>query len=85
MLRHWVLAKSAGFFWAIIPLRTRGSLWLRPGAPARSEADHVLLQEYRDRLDADVVALQEVNGPKAAALVFPAKGWELLFDGCCRR
>ena len=25
--------------------------------------------------------LQEMNGPKAAALVFPATKWELLFDG----
>jgi hypothetical protein len=32
---------------------------------------HHVLGEYRDRLGADVIALQEVNGPKAAALVFP--------------
>ncbi len=54
---------------------------LRPGAAARTEADHVTLRRYRDRLGADIVALQEVNGPKAAALVFPPAQWELLFSG----
>lgn len=46
---------------------------LRSGAPARSAADYAILREYRDRLGTDVVALLEVNGPKAAALVFPAR------------
>ena len=54
---------------------------LRPGAAARTEADYVTLRTYRDRLGADVVAFQEVNGPKAAALVFPPSEWELLVDG----
>jgi hypothetical protein len=54
---------------------------LRPGAVARTEADYALLREYRDRLGADLVAFQEVNGPKAAALVFPPSDWELLVDG----
>ena len=54
---------------------------LRPGAAARTEADYALLRDYRDRLGADLVAFQEVNGPKAAALVFPPSDWELLVDG----
>jgi exonuclease III len=41
---------------------------LRDRAPARSEEDYELLRKYRDRLGADVIALQEVNGPKAAGL-----------------
>ena len=43
---------------------------LRDRAPARSEDDYELLRKYRDRLGTDVIALQEVNGPKAARLVF---------------
>jgi endonuclease I/endonuclease/exonuclease/phosphatase family metal-dependent hydrolase len=54
---------------------------LRSGAPARSEADYALLREYRDRLGADVIALQEVNGPKAAALVFPPDQYDVYFSG----
>lgn len=37
----------------------------------RSPEDFVRLREYARRLDADVVALQEVDGPDAARLVFP--------------
>jgi hypothetical protein len=44
---------------------------LRDRAPARSQQDYATLREYRDRIGADIYALQEVNGPKAAALVFP--------------
>lgn len=42
-----------------------------PRSMRRSSADFARLQEYARRLDADVVALQEVDGPSAAALVFP--------------
>ncbi len=42
-----------------------------PRSMRRSAADFARLQEYARRLDADVVALQEVDGPDAAALVFP--------------
>ena len=34
---------------------------LRPGAPARTGADIEILRKYRDRADADIFALQEVN------------------------
>jgi hypothetical protein len=44
---------------------------LRDRAPARSAEDYATLREYRDRVGADIYALQEVNGPRAAALVFP--------------
>jgi endonuclease/exonuclease/phosphatase family metal-dependent hydrolase len=37
----------------------------------RTAADFAKLREYALRLDADVVALQEVDGPQAARLVFP--------------
>lgn len=54
---------------------------LRKGAPARSRDDYALLRKYAERLDADVIALQEVNGPAAAALVFPESEYELHFSG----
>ena len=53
---------------------------LRSGAPARTVADYELLRKYRDRLGADVIALQEVNGPKAAGLVFPPDQYDLYFS-----
>jgi exonuclease III len=54
---------------------------LRPGAPARTQADIEILRKYRDRTNADIFALQEVNGPRAAQLVFPADQWDLFFSG----
>jgi hypothetical protein len=43
---------------------------LRPGAPDRAEVDFELLRKYRDRLDAAVIALQEVNGRRPRAWCF---------------
>jgi endonuclease/exonuclease/phosphatase family metal-dependent hydrolase len=43
----------------------------------RSDADLAKLREYARKLDADVIALQEVDGPQAARLVFP--GYEFCF------
>jgi endonuclease/exonuclease/phosphatase family metal-dependent hydrolase len=37
----------------------------------RTAEDFAKLREYARRLDADVIALQEVDGPRAARLVFP--------------
>ena len=39
------------------------------------------MRKYRDRADADIFALQEVNGPRAAQLVFPIEQWDLFFSG----
>jgi hypothetical protein len=54
---------------------------LRPSAPARTGVDIEILRKYRDRADADIFALQEVNGPRAAQLVFPTDRWDLFFSG----
>jgi hypothetical protein len=54
---------------------------LRERAPARSADDYATLRKYRDRVGADIYALQEVNGPKAAALVFPPDEWDTYFSG----
>jgi len=37
----------------------------------RTPADFAKLRDYARKLDADVIALQEVDGPEAARLVFP--------------
>lgn len=54
-----------------------------PDLPAnlqpRVEADYLRLRAYAERLDADIVALQEVDGPLAAARVFDATGYEFHF------
>jgi 5'-nucleotidase (lipoprotein e(P4) family) len=44
----------------------------------RSEADYTSLRHYAAQLAADIVALQEVDGPDAAALIFP--GYEFCFS-----
>ncbi len=46
---------------------------------ARSQEDIAALRKYAASLDADVVALQEVDGIDAARLVFP--GYEFCFSG----
>ena len=67
--------------WNLNNLHHRLGEPLRPRAPVRSVADIEILQEIRDRIDADVVALQEVNGPRAAQLVFPTAEWDVIFSG----
>jgi endonuclease/exonuclease/phosphatase family metal-dependent hydrolase len=48
----------------------------REPPPRREAADHNALARIAESLDADVVALQEVDGPDAARLVF-RRGWSL--------
>jgi len=45
----------------------------------RTEADYARLRDYAERLDADVVALQEVDGRLAAARVFDATRYDFHF------
>ena len=59
--------------------RTGGALWR--GAPARSESDYRTLARYVRNLNADVIAFQEVNGPRAAARVFPSRDYTLHLSG----
>ena len=59
--------------------RTGGALWR--GATARSDADYDTLARYARVLDADVIAFQEVNGPRAAARVFPPRDYSLHVSG----
>jgi exonuclease III len=50
---------------------------LREDAPARNAADIRRLSQIRAAVDADVFALQEINGPVAARLIFPPLEYEL--------
>ena len=59
--------------------RTGGALWR--GAAARSHEDYRTLTRYARALDADIIAFQEVNGPRAAARVFPPRDYSLHFSG----
>ena len=59
--------------------RTGGALWR--GASARSREDYRTLARYARVIDADIIAFQEVNGPRAAARVFPPRDYDLHFSG----
>ena len=59
--------------------RTGGALWR--GAAARTDADYRTLARYARVLNADVIAFQEANGPRAAARVFPSRDYTLHFSG----
>lgn len=69
--------------WNIAWLTTkpRGHPDLPRSLVPRSEADFGRLRAYAARLDADIVALQEVDGPLAAARVFDATRYAFHFTG----
>lgn len=47
------------------------------GPVKRSDDDYARLRGYAQRLDADVIAFQEVDGPEAAARIFDPSRYEL--------
>lgn len=74
---------------AEIKLATWNIAWLTAKPPdhpdlprdvsARSPDDLARLRDYLRRLDADVLALQEVDGPEGAALVLDGAEWRVFF------
>ena len=62
-----------------LTLRAAGDRALPPDVHPKSAGDRALLQRYAEQLAADVVALQEVDGPEAAATVFPPSRYTLHF------
>ncbi len=64
--------------WNIAWLTPRTALLPRD-RPPRERADIARLAEYARRLDADIVALQEVDGPEAAAQVLDPKAYTFYF------
>ncbi len=67
--------------WNIAWLTTKpaGHPDLPSGLAARTQEDFARLRAYAERLAADVVAIQEVDGPLAAARVFDATRYEFHF------
>ena len=67
--------------WNLEWLTTRpaGDRSLPADVRPKGAADIAVLRDYAERLDADVVALQEVDGPEVAALVFPPERYALHF------
>ncbi len=53
---------------------------LNAGSVRRSQADYDRLARYVSRLDADVVALQEVDGPEAARRIFDPNEYSFFFE-----
>jgi len=64
---------------AWLTLRPPGDRALPRDLGPRQPADFTRLAEYARRLDADVVALQEVDGPEAAARVFDPAEYRFFF------
>jgi exonuclease III len=67
--------------WNINNLNDVAGVPLRDHAPIRADRDYELLKQYRARLDPDVIALQEMGNPKAAARIFPPDEYEVIFEG----
>lgn len=50
------------------------------GCKARSDADYKIMRGYAERLDADVIAFEEVESIKAAARVFDPAKYQLIIE-----
>ena len=62
-----------------LTLRSAGDPLLPEDVKPKDAADRTVLRGYAERLDADIVALQEVDGPEAAATLFPPDRYNLFF------
>lgn len=61
-----------------LTLRSQGDPSLPDDVEVRAPGDFTTLAGYAERLDADVVALEEVDGPAPARLLFPAPGYQVV-------
>ncbi len=71
--------KIASWNIAWLTLRPANDPDLPRGLTPRQPGDFTLLADYARRLDADVVALQEVDGPDAAARIFNPRDYAFFF------
>ena len=71
--------KIASWNIAWLTLRAANDPDLPRNLTPRQPGDFTLLADYARRLDADVVALQEVDGPEAAARVFNPRDYAFFF------
>lgn len=64
-----------------LTLRQAGDPVLPENVVPKGPADWAVLRGYALALDADVVAMQEVDGPEAAARVFPRERYSIVMTG----
>jgi len=76
---HATELKIATWNIAWLTLRTANDPALPRDLTPRQPGDFTLLAAYARRLDADVVALQEVDGPEAAARIFDPRDYAFFF------
>ena len=61
--------------------RTMGDPALPADVMPKTAPDWAVLRDYASKLDADVVALEEVDGPAIASVLFPPDRYRLFFTG----
>jgi endonuclease/exonuclease/phosphatase family metal-dependent hydrolase len=64
-----------------LTLRRTGDPLLPGDVVVKSAEDRAALRRYAQQLDADIVALQEVDGPDAAATIFPPDRYRIVMTG----
>ena len=64
-----------------LTLRPLGDLELPEDVVPKSGTDIATLRRYADILDADIVSMQEVDGPEVAAQIFTPDRYRLFFTG----
>ena len=67
--------------WNIANLHHESGVALRNRAVAREDIDYTRLRSIAAKLDADIVALQEVGSPAALARIFPEEEYHLFISG----
>ncbi len=67
--------------WNLNNLHWKNDVAMRSYAPRRRNADYETLKGYIRRIDADIIAFQEVNGPLAAARIFPIEDYDIHISG----
>ncbi len=66
--------------WNVNHLGAVAGVSIRPGTPVRTERDYSILASYRKQLNADIIALQEMGSPQAAARIFPEDEYTIIFS-----
>jgi endonuclease/exonuclease/phosphatase family metal-dependent hydrolase len=64
-----------------LTLRHAGDPLLPADVTPKSADDRAALRRYAMQLDADIVGLQEVDGPEAAATIFPPDRYRIVMTG----
>ncbi|WP_407042084.1 endonuclease/exonuclease/phosphatase family protein [Candidatus Liberibacter solanacearum] len=67
--------------WNINTLSEKSGMPLLKNSVVREDADYDLLRRYAERLNADIVCLQEMGSYAVIKRVFPEDTWEILYSG----